>query len=116
VTSTGTRWALAEGEKGGALSFATFVLIANPSSTAAQVRLTLLRASGRTELPVFTVNPGTRATRSTADWTQLANGEKFGVLVESTNSVPIVVERAMYWNGGGVFWGGGSNETAVRIK
>ena len=116
VTSTGAMWALAEGEKGGALSFSTFVLFANPSATAAQVKVTLLRAGGRTELPVFTVNPGTRATRSTADWTQLGNGEKFGVLVESTNGVPIVVERAMYWNGGGVFWGGGSNETAVKIK
>ena len=38
------------------------------------------------------------------------------MLVESLNGVPIVVERAMYWNGGGEFWGGGTNETGFRIR
>lgn len=44
----------------------------------------------------------------------LAPGEQFGVVVDATQ--PIVVERAMYWNGGGQFWGAGTNETAVRLR
>jgi hypothetical protein len=46
----------------------------------------------------------------------LASGEQFGVVVESTNGVPIVVERALYWDALGQFWGAGTNETAVRIR
>mgnify|MGYP003406619131 CR=1 FL=1 len=44
--------------------------------------------------------------------------KRFGAIVESLGTTPaqIVVERAMYWNGGGEFWGGGTNETAVRIR
>jgi hypothetical protein len=38
------------------------------------------------------------------------------VLVESTNGVPIVVERAMYWNGGGEFFGAGTNETGTALR
>jgi hypothetical protein len=44
------------------------------------------------------------------------SGDKFGIVVESTNGTPIVVERAMYWNGGGQFWGGGTNETGIRLR
>ena len=44
------------------------------------------------------------------------SGEQFGLLVESTNGVPVVVERAMYWNGAGAYWGGGTNETGTRLR
>jgi hypothetical protein len=37
----------------------------------------------------------------------------FGALIESTQ--PIVVERSMYWNAGGVFWAAGTNATATRL-
>jgi hypothetical protein len=46
----------------------------------------------------------------------LASGEQFGIEVVSTNGVPVVAERAMYWNGGGIRWGGGSNETGVKTR
>ena len=60
-----------------------------------------------------------RVTRSAAEFMaagQLTDGARFGVMVESMNGVPLVVEHAIYWNGGGEFWGGGSNETGVRIR
>ena len=38
VVSAGTRWGLAEGRVGGPLNFHTFILLANPQSTAAEVR------------------------------------------------------------------------------
>jgi hypothetical protein len=44
----------------------------------------------------------------------LQSGEKFGVVIDST--APIVVEHVMYWDGGGQFWGGGTNETGIKLK
>jgi hypothetical protein len=43
----------------------------------------------------------------------LANGERFGVLIDST--APIAVERAMYSNASGVVWAAGTNATGTRI-
>ncbi len=45
---------------------------------------------------------------------ELANSE-FGVVVESTNAVPIVVERSTYWNADGIVWAGGANVTATPV-
>ncbi|HEY8551729.1 MAG TPA: hypothetical protein VIL35_17355 [Vicinamibacterales bacterium] len=120
VTATGTQWALAEGEFGGSRGFQSYILIANPTANAAQVRLRFLRENGTSFVsPTFTVGANARVTRAALEFAgpgQLSDAERFGVVVESTNGVPIVVERAMYWNGGGEFWGGGTNETAVRIR
>jgi hypothetical protein len=120
VSQTGTQWALGEGEVGGARGFQSFVLIANPSGQAASVRLRFLREGGTsfTSAP-FNVPANSRVTRSAGEFIgagQLNGAERFGVLVESLNGVPIVVERAMYWNGGNQPWGGGTNETAVRMR
>ena len=64
VTSTGTTWALAEGEFGGSRGFQTYVLMANPSDTDAAVRMTLLReGEGRQPLSLeFTVPANQRVT------------------------------------------------------
>lgn len=125
VTSTGTQWALAEGQQGGALAYKTFVLIANPSATVATVRVRLLRENGRTSIVSadIAVAPGSRFTCYASQpgpcqdaFAQLQDGEMFGVLVESLNGVPIVIERAMYWDGGGEFFGAGTNETGIRVR
>jgi hypothetical protein len=120
VTSTGTIWALAEGEFGGSRGFQTYVLMANPSNTDADVRMTLLReGEGRQPLSLqFTVPANQRVTKSAQDFVGLGlqSGEKFGVIVTSVNGAPIVVERAMYWNGGGEFWGAGTNETGFKLR
>jgi len=120
VTSTGTTWALAEGEFGGSRGFQTYVLMANPSNTNAQVRMTLLReGEGRAPLSIeFDVPANQRVTKSAQDFAGLGlqSGEKFGVIVTSLNGAPIVVERAMYWNGGGEFWGAGTNETGFKLR
>lgn len=119
VTQTGVQWGLAEGEYGGSRAFETYILIANPSTQAANVQVTLLRAGGLAPLSRTVTVPGnSRATVSAGEFVGagLQSGERFGALVTSTNNTPIVVERALYWNGGNVFWGGGTNETAVRIK
>jgi len=120
IAATGTTWGLAEGELGGSRGFQTYILIANPTASAASVRLRFLVENGTSFVsPTFTVPANSRVTRSAAEFMaagQLTDGARFGVVVESMNSVPLAVEHAMYWNGGGEFWGGGSNETGVRIR
>jgi hypothetical protein len=120
IAATGTTWGMAEGEVGGSRGFQTFVLIANPSSSAASVRMRFMVENGTSFVtPTFTVSANSRVTRAAAEFMgagQLTNGSRFGVLVESLNGVPLAVEHAIYWNGGGEFWGGGSNEAGVRIR
>ena len=125
VTTTSTLWGLAEGENGGILAYQTFILIANPSTSDATVRLRLLREGGRTSVlsAPITVSAESRFTCYAGQpgpcqdaFAQLQDGEKFGALIESTNGARIVVERAMYWNGGGEFFGAGTNETATQLR
>jgi hypothetical protein len=118
LATTGTQWVLAEGEHGGSRGFATYILVANPSGQAASVTVTLLRASGPPLTLPLTVPANARETISSHDFAAvgLASGEQFGALVTSTNQVPIVVERAMYWHGAGQAFGGGSNESGVRLR
>jgi hypothetical protein len=120
IAQTGVQWALAEGELGGSRGFQTYILIANPTNSAATVQMRFLRENGTSFLtPTFTVPANSRVTRSAGEFMgagQLVNGERFGVVVDSLNTVQPAVEHAIYWNGGGEFWGGGSNETGIRIR
>ncbi|WP_157899636.1 hypothetical protein [Luteitalea pratensis] len=125
VTTTGTNWAMAEGQSGGALKYKTFVLIANPSASDATVQMRLLREGGRAAVTTgtFTVPANSRFTCYAGQpgpcqdaFAQLQDGEMFGVSVESVNGTPIVIERALYWDGGGEAFGAGTNETGVRIR
>jgi hypothetical protein len=125
VTQSSTQWALAEGELGGSLEYQTFLLVANPSATAASVRVRILREGGHGSVlsaPIsvpassrFTCYVGQPGPCQDA-FGQLQSGERFGLHVESTNGVPIVVERAMYWNGGGELFGAGTNETGIPLR
>ena len=115
VTSTGTRWVLAEGEHGGPLDHATYLLLANPGDQEATVTVTLLRHGGLPALQaVLTVAPHSRRTIDSRHFAQLLPAEQFGFLIDATQ--PIVVERAMYWTGGGERWGAGTNETGTRMR
>jgi hypothetical protein len=120
VTSQGTIWALAEGESGGALGFESYILFANPNPNSARVRLTFLRSGGNGPVTDdFDVPGNSRVTKSVGEYIGrgvLSPGEQVGVRVDSLNGVPIVIERAMYWNGGGEFWGAGTGETGFKLK
>ena len=119
TTATAPAWLVAGGEVGGADAAETYVLIANPSSTAGTVRVTLLRdtggpppapltlsvaASSRTNIPI-----GSRFTGVSG---------RFGVLVESVDTppLPLVVEAAIYASPGGVTWASGGAALATPIR
>lgn len=97
ITHTSTRWFLAEGATGP--MFDLFVLLANPGAAAAEVRVTYLLPDGTSFDKPYRVAARSRYTI----WVdhedaRLAN-TAVSTLVESTNGVPIVVERAMWWPG-----------------
>jgi hypothetical protein len=118
-TVTGTRWAVAEGEQGGARSTETFVLVANTSAFAGQVRATVLFEDGSPAATKdFTVAAKSRFNIAPGAEFPGTAGKRFGMIVESLGATPaqIVVERAMYSNADGVVWAAGTNALATRLQ
>jgi hypothetical protein len=109
------KWGLAEGRHGGAAGYQTYVLLANPGDTPAQVTITFLRETGAPFDKTFTVQPKSRFNVDTGPGTLVPelNDERFGALIVSDQ--PIAVERAMYSNAGGQVWAAGTNATATAL-
>jgi hypothetical protein len=115
VTSTSTRWGLAEGRVGGEGNYQTYILLANPGSEDASVTITFLRTAGMPLKKTFDVSAESRFTVSVGPETLVPEleDEEFGAVIDSTQ--PIVVERAMYLDANGVVWAAGSNATGTRL-
>ena len=113
ITTLRTRWGLAEGEVGGPDGASTYVLLANPGSAAATATLTFYRESGAPIVVTRSVPAGSRQTVAAAS-VGLGSGERFGVVVQSTQ--PIAVERSLYWNYQGALWTSGTNETGTPLN
>ncbi len=115
-TSSALKWGLAEGRVGGASHAQTYILLANPGATAANVTATFLRQDGTTVVKTFIVGATSRlniaVTGAGSDVPELAD-ESFGTVIESTQ--PIIVERSMYTDANGVIWAAGTNATAARL-
>ena len=132
TTSTGTQWGLAGGTVGGPLGIATYVLIANTSGYTGSARVTLLFEDGTTAEKLVSLDPNSRQTvavtpagiradpdfgsRFTAE--EVTAGKRFGVVVEALGdpAAQLVVERAMYWSAGGLWWTAGTNVVATRLR
>jgi hypothetical protein len=114
LTAPALTWDLAEGRIGGEHKFRTYILVANPGATSADVTVTYLRETGAPVVKTYSVAATSRLTIDTSSVTELAN-ESFGARITVTNHVPVIVERSMYWNANGVFWSGGSSGTGIRV-
>jgi hypothetical protein len=115
LTTTALEWVLAEGRVGGPSAYTTYILLANPTSTAANVSVNFLRENGATVGKSVTVEPNSRFNIDVAAMAPELQNQSFGTWIEVTNNVPIAVERSMYWNAEGRFWAGGSNALASII-
>jgi hypothetical protein len=115
LPSTALDWVLAEGRSGGPAAYTTYILLANPGTTAANVTVTFLPETGGPVLRNFTVDPTSRFNIDVNGMVPELQNQSFGARVEVTNNVPIAVERSMYWNAGGRFWSGGSNALGTII-
>ncbi len=116
VNTLGTSWALAEGRVGGTHNFHSYILLGNPQSTAANVTVTFLREGGAAPIVKTYVVPAT--SRFNIDVNTVVPelvDENFAAQIQVTNSVPIIVERSMYWDANGIFWSGGTNATGVPL-
>jgi hypothetical protein len=111
ATTTGTMWALAEGEVGGAHDVETYVLIANTSSTTDDVKVTLHFEDGTEAQRTFSVAGHSRFNVAVAGEFPQAAGQRFWTLVESVGTTPaqLVVERSMYRDAAGRTWAVGTN-------
>jgi len=117
---TGTRWAFAEGEQGGAASLETYILAANTSAFAGSARVTLYFDDGTTAIRTYAVPANSRFNVNVGVDFPGAAGRRFGAIVESLavsgGTAQLVVERAMYSNAGGIVWAAGTNALATRLQ
>jgi len=115
VVDAGLHWGLAEGRVGGPLNFHTYILLANPQTTAANVTVTFLRENGAGVVTKsFIVPPTSRFNIDTSTIGEL-HDEAFGADIQVTNGVPIIVEESMYWDSNGFLFSGGTNATGTRL-
>jgi hypothetical protein len=98
------RWDLAEGYTGA--GFETWILIQNTSAyEAAEIHLACMGGAGISSTRTYKLTPGSRTTIFLNDVT--AAGD-VSVSLYSANGVPVIVERAMYFDYGGINGGSAS--------
>jgi hypothetical protein len=97
VPAAATSWFLAEGATG--TFFDLYVLIANPGVTDATVQARYARPDGTVVTQTYTVRAHSRFSVYVDAIPGLEN-TPVATILTSTNAVPIVAERAMYWPGG----------------
>jgi hypothetical protein len=116
TAAPGSRWVAADGAEGGPERDRTFLLVANVGPSATALDVTLLLENGTTSSRRFSAAPGRRLTLPIHELFALPDGMRFGVIVESPDpAAALVVERATYWDLGGVTWGGGAGAPAVSV-
>jgi hypothetical protein len=116
VTQTARKWGLAEGRVGGTFAYQTFVLVANPGTSTANLTVTCFRTTGAPIVKSLAVPADARLTITTGPGSAIPElaDESFGVTVVSDQ--PVFVERALYSNSSaGVFWAAGSAATAAPL-
>jgi Tol biopolymer transport system component len=114
TTTTGRRWALAEGQVGGGEQAETYVLIANPTSTPGMATITLVPESpAAAETHTIALPANSRVNVPISQYPGIRN-TRFATLVES-DGPDIVVERAMYTSANGVVWAAGTAAIATRL-
>jgi DNA-binding beta-propeller fold protein YncE len=93
AASLARRWDFAEGATGS--YFTTFLLLANPGATQANVTLTFFPEGGTPVTRAYTLAAGQRLTRNIAFEHPSLASAAVAMRVDSTE--PIVSERAQYW-------------------
>ena len=98
VTTLGTNWFLAEGATG--TFFDTFIQVANPSTTPAQIRVPFQLPFGQPPVQRdYTVPALQRLTIPVEQVGSALAATSVSIAIASTNAVPVVAERSMWWPG-----------------
>lgn len=93
VTEPSEAWACAEGSTAG--GFETWILVQNPNDVSGSVELLFLTPEGPIAGPTETIPPGSR--RSFGVGRYVPDAWEVSTFVNA--SVPVVVERSVYWGG-----------------
>ncbi len=107
ITAPSLNWFLAEGSTGS--FFSMYVLIANPNASAASLRATYIRTDGAPIVKTYTVAGNSRRTIDVAGQDPGLADTPLSVTIESTNGVPVIAERTMWWMGSKRVWTEGHN-------
>ncbi len=97
IPAPALEWFLAEGATGE--FFDEFVLIANPNADTAALAVTYLLPNGTTVARTYQVGPKRRYTIYVDQESRRLANTAVSIIVRSTNGVPVIVERAMWWPG-----------------
>ena len=118
ATEAGEKWGLAEGEVGGPFSLETYILVANTVDRAGVARVTLTFEDGTQATRDYALLPSSRANVPVGLEFPAAAGQRFGAVVESVGAdpVPLIVERAMYNDAGGVRWAAGTSAFGTLLR
>jgi Peptidase_C39 like family/Family of unknown function (DUF5719) len=92
VPQPAATWYLAEGCTHS--GFETWVLVQNPNASSAKIRVTYMTSKGLVHGPSVTLPPSSRKTFNVA--ATVPDMWEVSTMVESTNGVPVIAERAMY--------------------
>ncbi|MEO6008595.1 MAG: hypothetical protein ABIU38_11085 [Vicinamibacteraceae bacterium] len=95
ITAPALQWFIAEGATGA--FFDLYILIGNPSASAAAVSITYLLPDGTTVERVHQVAAESRQTIAVKGEDVRLAATAVSATIASTNGTPIVVERAMWW-------------------
>ena len=102
VTAASNNWFLAEGATG--TFFDLFILIANPNNSQAKVQVTYMLPGGSTLQKNYDVEPNSRSSiyvdAELFDNQPLLASTPMSIKLVSTNNVPVIVERTMWWPDG----------------
>jgi hypothetical protein len=102
VNAEALKWAFAEGKEGrheNNIPYFSFFLVSNASGSPLDLKATFVREDGTGIVKEFTVNPQSRFTIPTGSYPELRH-QRFSAFLESTNNLPFVAERAVYWGDG----------------
>lgn len=115
ATKTARRWAVADGEVGGADAVETYVLLANTSAAPGTVKVTLYFEDGGAAEQIHGVAANSRFNVDVARMFPESANRRFATLVDAIDPIDLVVERAMYSNAAGVVWAAGTNASATAV-
>jgi subtilisin-like proprotein convertase family protein len=115
VTDPALRWAISDGRIGGTRHYQTYILLANPNTTPAEVQVRFLKAGLAPVTRNYTLAPTSRTNIAPGgDVPELGAGV-FSADIQVLNFQPIVVEKAMYWNSGAEVWAAGTGTVGTPI-
>jgi hypothetical protein len=118
VTEAALRWAVSDGRIGGPRNYQTYILLANPNTTQAEVQVRFLKAGLAPIVRTYTLAPTSRTNIAPYGDQDLGPAIGTGVFsadIQVLNYQPIVVEKALYWDSGGEIWAAGTGTVGTPI-